>query len=104
MVSIDDVKLELKSNSDISSALQEELINNASLILTTFKGTNPQDRAMGLVSSDILGQNVNKAKCAYSIQAINQLEKYEPRLSVSEISFDVSESKIIPKVVMTYVG
>lgn len=60
MVSIDDVKLELKSNSDISSALQEELINNASLILTTFKGTNPQDRAMGLVSSDILGQNVNK--------------------------------------------
>ena len=104
MVSIDGVKLELKSNSDISSALQEELINNASLILTTFKGTNPQDRAMGLVSSDILGQNVNKAKCAYSIQAIEQLEKYEPRLSVSEIYFDMSESKIIPKVVMTYVG
>lgn len=104
MISISDVKLELKSDSTVDAVLQEELINNASMVLTTLKGTNPQDRAMGLVSTDILGQNVNKAKCAYSIQAIEQLEKYEPRLSVSEISFDVSESKIIPKVVMTYVG
>ena len=103
MISIKDVGLEIKSDiSDVS--LREELINNAMVILTTLQGTNPQDRAMGLVSGDILGQNANRAKCAYSIQAIKQIEKYEPRLSVSEISFEVSDSKIIPKVVLTYVS
>ena len=104
MISINDVELEFNSNMLVSTAVREELINNAILILTTLQGTNPQDRAMGLVSGDILGRNVNKAKCAYSIQAIEQIEKYEPRLSVTEISFEVQDSKIIPKVVLSYVG
>lgn len=55
MISIKDVGLEIKSDiSDVS--LREELINNAMVILTTLQGTNPQDRAMGFVSGDILGQ------------------------------------------------
>ena len=43
MISISDVKLKLKSDSTVDAVLQEELINNASLVLTTLKGTNPQD-------------------------------------------------------------
>lgn len=102
MLSLNEVQLELNTMND--TALREELLSNAAVILTTLRGTNPQDRAMGLVSSDILGQNANRAKCAYSIQAIEQIEKYEPRLSVTEISFEVSDSRLIPKVVMSYVG
>lgn len=102
MLSLNEVQLELNTMND--TALREELLSNAAVILTTLRGTNPQDRAMGLVSSDILGQNANRAKCAYSIQAIEQIEKYEPRLSVTEVSFEVSDSRLIPKVVMSYVG
>nr|DAG59548.1 MAG TPA: lysozyme [Caudoviricetes sp.] len=102
MLSLNEVQLELNKTND--TALREELLSNAAAILTTLRGTNPQDRAMGLVSSDILGQNANRARCAYSIQAIEQIEKYEPRLSVTEISFEVADSRLIPKVVMSYVG
>ena len=102
MLSLNEVQLELNTMDD--TAMREELLSNAAVILTTLRGTNPQDRAMGLVSSDILGQNANRAKCAYSIQAIEQIEKYEPRLSVTEVSFEVLDSRLIPKVVMSYVG
>lgn len=104
MITVYEVEFEFTSDVSVDVLLQKELVNNAAVILTTLQGTNPQDRAMGLVSGDILGQNINKAKCAYSIQAIEQIEKYEPRLSVSEVDFEVCDSKIIPKVVLSYVG
>lgn len=100
MISIGDVEFEL--NTPIDAALRQELFDNAAVILTTLRGTNPQDREMGLVSSDIIGRNVNMAKCAYTVQAIEQIDTYEPRLSVVEVNFEVREQKIIPKVVLTY--
>lgn len=100
MISIGDVEFEL--NTPIDAALRQELFDNATVILTTLRGTNPQDRAMGLVSSDIIGRNMNMAKCAYTVQAIEQIDTYEPRLSVVEVNFEVREQKIIPKVVLTY--
>ena len=100
MISIGDVEFEL--NTPIDAALRQELFDNAAVILTTLRGTNPQDRAMGLVSSDIIGRNMNRAKCAYTVQAIEQIDTYEPRLSVVEVNFEVREQKIIPKVVLTY--
>ncbi|MBR3994802.1 MAG: hypothetical protein IKI97_05925 [Clostridia bacterium] len=100
MISIGDVEFEL--NTPIDAALRQELFDNAAVILTTLRGTNPQDRAMGLVSSDIIGRNMNMAKCAYTVQAIEQIDTYEPRLSVVEVNFEVREQKIIPKVVLTY--
>ena len=100
MISIGDVEFEL--NTPIDAALRQELFDNAAVILTTLRGTNPQDRAMGLVSSDIIGRNTNMAKCAYTVQAIEQIDTYEPRLSVVEVNFEVREQKIIPKVVLTY--
>ncbi len=100
MISIGDVEFEL--NTPIDAALRQELFDNAAVILTTLRGTNPQDRALGLVSSDIIGRNMNMAKCAYTVQAIEQIDTYEPRLSVVEVNFEVREQKIIPKVVLTY--
>lgn len=100
MISINDVELEL--NASVDATLHKELLDNASIILTTLKGTNPQNRAMGLVSGDIVGKNANVAKCSYSVQAIEQIALYEPRLSVSEVNYLVTENKIIPKVVLKY--
>lgn len=102
VISIDDVEIELDSDVDIM--LRKELIENASTILTTLKGTNPLDRGMGLSSKDIIGRNVYAAKGAYMVQAIEQMEVYEPRLTVIQIDFRIENSKIIPKVVCTYNG
>lgn len=102
VISIDSIEIELNGVSDI--ALREVLIENAHTILTTLRGTNPQNRGMGFVSSDIIGRPVYAARGAYSVQAIEQIDTYEPRLSVVEINFTATESKLIPKVVLTYNG
>ena len=102
MIAIGETEFELNSPADM--ALRRELLENAATILSTLRGTNPQDRAMGLVSSDIIGRPVYAAKGAFTVQAIEQIETYEPRLSVIEVDFECKESKIIPKVVLTYNG
>ena len=100
MIAIGEIEFELNSPVDI--ALREELLENAATILSTLRGTNPQDRGMGLVSSDIIGRPAYAARGAFTVQAIEQIDTYEPRLSVVEVNFEYGESKIIPKVVLTY--
>ncbi len=102
MIAIGETEFELNSPVDI--ALRKELLENATTILSMPQGTNPQDRGMGLVSSDIIGRPVYAAKGAFTVQAIDQIDTYEPRLSVVEVDFECRESKIIPKVVLTYNG
>ena len=102
MIAIGEIEIELNSPVDI--ALREELLENAATILSTLRGTNPQDRGMGLVSSDIIGRPAYAARGAFTVQAIEQIDTYEPRLSVVEVNFEYGESKIIPKVVLTYNG
>ena len=94
-IEIGDVVLELNSSVDLK--LRDELLENAKTILTTLRGTNPQDRA-------IIGRKIPIAKGAYSVQAIEQIGMYEPRLRVVEIQFELREQKLIPKVVFTYNG
>lgn len=101
-ISINDVEIEL--NSEVDADLRRELVENASTILTTLRGTSPLDRGMGLRGTDIVGRNMYAARGAYMVQAIEQLEIYEPRLAVTQIEFDVKDSKMIPKVVCTYNG
>ncbi len=102
MIAIGETEFEL--NSPIDIALRKELLENAATILSTLQGTVPQDRGMGLVSSDIIGRHVYAAKGAFTVQAIEQIDTYEPRLAVVEVDFECQESKIIPKVVLTYNG
>ncbi|MCM1307586.1 MAG: hypothetical protein NC223_03210 [Butyrivibrio sp.] len=102
MIAIEDVQIKL--DSALSAKLCEELLENARTILTTLKGTNPQNRAMGLEATDIIGRSGYSAKGAFCVQAIEQISRYEPRLSVSEVGFEAEDNKIIPKVVLTYNG
>jgi phage baseplate assembly protein W len=100
MIAIGNVKFEINSPEDL--ALRKKLLDNASIILTTLRGTNPLNRAMGLIPGDIVGRTVILAKAAYSVQAIEQIEKYEPRLKITRIAFEAGISNLIPKVVLTY--
>lgn len=102
MIAIGETEFEF--NSPVDMALREELLGNAATILSTLRGTNPQDRGMGLVSGDIIGRPAHVARGAFTVQAIEQIDTYEPRLSVAEVDFECKESKIIPKVVLTYNG
>lgn len=101
-IAINDVEIELGSEVDIM--LRQELLENASTILTTLRGTCPLNRGMGLSSAGIIGRNAYAARGAYMVQAIEQIEMYEPRLAVAQIDFAIQGSKIIPKVVCTYNG
>ncbi len=102
VISIKEVSFELNSVEDM--ALRQELLDNAGIILTSLRGTIPQNREMGLVAGNIIGKNVVSVKASYSIQAIEQLEKYEPRLKVLKIAFEIVSERINPKVVLSYNG
>ena len=67
MIAIGEIEFEL--NSPVEIALRKELLDNAATILSTLRGTNPQDRGMGLVSSDIIGRPVYAAKGIQSPQS-----------------------------------
>lgn len=102
MIAIGEVEFELGSMVDMQ--IRDQLIENARTILTTLRGTVPQNRDLGMISGDIVGQNPIASRGAYTVQAIDQLKKYEPRLEVVEIKFEAGNEKIIPKVVLTYNG
>lgn len=101
-ISVGDVNIELNSPADL--ALRSQLIENAKTILTTLRGTVPLNRAMGLIAKETIGQSIPVSQGAYSVQAVEQIETYEPRLKVTGISFCMEDQKIIPKVVLTYNG
>ena len=102
MIAIGDAEFELGSMVDMQ--LRDQLIENARTILTTLRGTLPQNRDLGMISRDIVGKNTIASRGTYMVQAIDQLKKYEPRLEVVEIIFEAKDEKIIPKVVLTYNG
>lgn len=101
MIAVENTEIEL--NSAPAAKLRRELLENAATILTMLKGTNPQNRDMGL-EADTVGRAGHTAMGAYSVQAIEQISLYEPRLSVSAVDFEADGNKIIPKVVLKYNG
>lgn len=101
MIKVDDVQIEL--NSELDFRIRLEIINNARTLLTIPKGTCPLDRDKG-VDYSIIGKPLPVAKSAYTIQAIELIDKYEPRATVEEILFNVVDGSLVPKVVLTYNG
>lgn len=87
------MEVEINSNVDI------EIINCIKTILTTIKGSVPFDRDFG-IDVGVLDQNINVAKGMYMIDVVNQIKKYEPRVSVKKVQFKVEGAKLIPRVVI----
>ena len=101
MIVIDGVQIII--NSVYEKKLREEIFNKIKFLLTLAKGTIPMNREIGL-ESDIVDLPMYEAQNRYTVSAMELIEKFETRVTVDEISFDVFENtgKMIPKVVVTY--
>ena len=78
----------------------EEIFQNVRMILTTPKGTVPLDRDFGL-SQTFLDQPTTLAKAKALPEIIEQVEKYEPRVKVTEVVWvdsGIMEGKLVPLV------
>jgi len=103
MIVIDGVQIII--NSVYEKKLREEIFNKIKFLLTLIKGTIPMNREIGL-ESDIVDLPMYEAQNRYTVSAMELIEKFETRVTVDEISFDILENtgKMIPKVVVTYNG
>lgn len=81
-----------------------EIIQNVQTILATEQGTVPLDREFGLDWS-FVDKPLQVAQALMSSQAVQQINKYEPRAKVVSIGFDenqlaAQDGKLIPRVVI----
>lgn len=82
----------------------EEIMQNVKTIMATPKGTVPLDRNFGLDWS-FIDKPLQLAQALMSSQAVEQINKYEPRAKIVSIGFDKNalaalDGKMIPRVVI----
>ncbi|MDO4301790.1 MAG: GPW/gp25 family protein [Clostridia bacterium] len=77
----------------------EEIIQNIHTILSTPKGSVPMYRDFGL-DFDVVDKNINAVKSLIVNAIYDAIEKYEPRASIVNITFDgdAMRGKIVPVV------
>jgi phage baseplate assembly protein W len=81
----------------------EEVMQNVAMIISTPRGTVPLDRGFGL-SQDYIDKPINVAKALLLADIMDTVPKYEPRVQVDDVTFEIDESvpgKLIPKVEVT---
>lgn len=71
--------------------LEQEIIQNVYCILATVKGSVPCYRDFGM-DNDFLHKPSQTAMASYAAAAADAIAKYEPRASISNISFDVDSN------------
>lgn len=77
----------------------EEIAQNVRTILTTFKGTVPMDRELGL-NSDVVDLPIAAAQAAMTADIVAAISRYEPRAKVVSVDYEGNEMEGIttPKV------
>lgn len=63
----------------------------------TREGTQPLDRNFGL-DATIVGRPIEVVKNLYALDVIEKTKKYEPRVKVREVTFEVVEDTLIPTI------
>ena len=89
MISNSELEILLGGNEEINFApesLEEEISQNVNTIFRTSKYSVPLDREFGLNAS-LLDQPVNVAQALLMNEIAESIEKFEPRVKVSEIRF-----------------
>lgn len=76
-----------------------DVIECAETILTTPYGSMPYMRDMG-ITSDVLGMSSPNSMESYFNQAVDQIDMWEERASVSEVYADKESKNLKPKVVL----
>lgn len=78
-----------------------EILQNVRTILATTKGTIPLDRDFGIDGS-VIDMPTMQAQAYLTNEIFQAIRRYEPRVSIDNITFDGEISgKLIPKVVIT---
>lgn len=92
-----DVKFRFAS--DVSE--QEEIARNLRFLLLTPAGTCPLDREFGLDQSLFIDMPMNVAQNTLAVEIMDKVDRYEPRVSVREVTYTATETgQIIPSVVI----
>ena len=87
-----------------SATGSDEIMQNVHIILTTTAGTVPFDREFG-VDMSFLDMPLERSKAKLTVEYINKVNKYEPRASISSVTFeyDALSGAMYPKVVINLV-
>jgi len=82
----------------------DEIMQNVHMILTTPAGTVPFDREFG-VNMSFLDLPLERSKAKMTVEYITKINKYEPRASISSVTFEYDELNgcMYPKVVIDLV-
>lgn len=67
-------------------------------LLSVAAGEQPLDRDFGIDYNGIVGYPPPVAKNMLSLEIQEKVERYEPRVNIDYIEFDVNESQIIPHI------
>lgn len=94
---MDLTNVEFRYDSDIDEV--EEITRNLRTLLLTPAGTCPLDRDFGLDNSLFLGLPMDVAQNAMAVEIMDKVDKYEPRVTVREVTYTATETgQIIAKV------
>lgn len=94
---MDLTNVEFRYDSDIDEV--EEITRNLRTLLLTPAGTCPLDRNFGLDNSLFLGLPMDVAQNAMAVEIMDKVDKYEPRVTVREVTYTATETgQIIAKV------
>ena len=88
---------------DFAATGPAEILRNVRMIITTLAGTVPFDREFG-INTDFLDLPLSQAQGRLTIEYIEKIRRYEPRVKVEEVTFtqDPLNGVIIPKVVISF--
>lgn len=77
----------------------EEILQNVRTILTTTKYSVPLDRGFG-IDANLIDTPIDYAQAKLTAEIIDAIRRYEPRVSVSKVSFAGNgvDGKLIPTV------
>ena len=74
--------------------VHKEILQNVITICTTLKGSVPMDRDFG-ISTKLIDEPVNVAKVRITSEIIQAVRKYEPRVRVTQVSFEGSNAETL---------
>ena len=86
--------MDIKINGD-----NDDIRKQVVLLLKTREGEQALDRSYG-INTSYLDMPTETAKAMYTEEIISKLRKYVTGATVESVSFDVSDGKLYPKVVI----
>lgn len=78
-------------------SLNDDVKKCLDTLYATVEGTCPMDRDFG-ISIDCVDNSVQVAKNMYALEVVEKTAKYEPRVVVKEVSFEIQDDMLIPHI------